>query len=135
MWFIWLLRSDIRDGAAPTDRKAQREFVAWWLLWGRSEYPTVFSSSRKHDEIAMELLTLKNGLQCPRLLLRLHCARRDLQQLFPLSSHNDLAHYFWWYLYNGPVELPVTPSLPMSCLDAITEVAGGGLPWGTSRPT
>ena len=130
MWFIWLLRSDIRDGAAPTDQNAQRDFIAWWLLWGHSEYPSVFLSNRKHDQIAMELLTLKNGLQCPRLLLRLHSARADLQRLFPLRSPGDLACYFWWYLYNAPIELPVTPSLPTPCLDLITKVAGSGLPWG-----
>src|SRR5689334_20760297 len=132
MWFVWLLRSDVRNGASCSDTQAQREFIPWWLLWGRLEYPAVFSWNSEHAKIAMELVALENGLQCPRLLLRLHQASPNLQRAFPLRSRNELAHYFWWYQSSAPSELnlPIAPVLPEPCLDVITEVAGSGLPWG-----
>src|ERR1700693_5147442 len=82
MWFVWLLRSDIRNGAPPTDVQAQREFMCWWLLWAPAQSPAVFSWSQKHVIIAMELVALENGLLCPRLLVKRHEARHDLQQAF-----------------------------------------------------
>jgi hypothetical protein len=136
MWFVWLLRSDIRNGAAPGDVPAQREFICWWLLWGRHEYPAVFSWDRNHAEIAMELVALRPGILCPRLLVRLHAARRDLQQAFPLDGPEDLADYFCWYRLHGPLELASAPSLPSTCL-AITEEPSERKPWfsdGTRVP-
>lgn len=62
MWFVWLLRSDIKGGAAPSDAEAQREFTCWWLLWARNEYPAVFFWNREHAHIAMELVALESGL-------------------------------------------------------------------------
>src|SRR5208282_2765845 len=79
MWFVWLLRSDIRGDAAPSDMDAQREFISWWLLWASAEYPKVFSWNHEHAEIAMELVLLDGRLLCPRLLVRLYSAREDLQ--------------------------------------------------------
>jgi glycosyltransferase involved in cell wall biosynthesis len=116
MWFVWLLRSDIRDGASPLDAQAQRKFMSWWLLWAPAEYPAVFSRNRRHADIAMQLVALGNGLRCPRLLLTLHEARHDLQQAFPLDSASSLAEYFHWYQQHGSIELATAPLLPKSCL-------------------
>lgn len=130
MWFVWLLRSDIRSGAPPDDRAGQREFISWWLLWGRNEYPAVFSWDLSHAEIAMEFITLRHGLLCPRLLVRLHAARGDLQRAFPLDGPENLADYFCWYRLHGPLELDTAPSLPTACL-AITEEPSKRKPWCT----
>ena len=37
--FAWLLRDDIRNGAAIDDPEAQKEFEIWWVLHGHEEYP------------------------------------------------------------------------------------------------
>jgi hypothetical protein len=120
MWFVWLLRGDIRGTAAPSDVIAQRDFIAWWLLWGRDEYPAMFSWTREHADIAVELVAVKNGLFCPRLLARLYYARDDLRDAFPLGDSESLAEYFCWYRINAPRELAAAPSLPTAAL-AITE--------------
>jgi glycosyltransferase involved in cell wall biosynthesis len=136
MWFVWLLRSDIRNGATPSDVQAQREFMCWWLLWGRREYPRVFSWSRKHADIAMELVALENGLLCPQLLIRLYSARADLQKAYPLTDLESLAEYFCWYRLHGPLELAAAPPLPKPCL-ALTEEPSKRDPWcldGTKVP-
>jgi hypothetical protein len=41
MQFVWLLRADIRRDRPIEDFEAQRDFTAWWLLWGPKEYPQV----------------------------------------------------------------------------------------------
>ena len=121
MWFVWLLRSDIRNGSSPADAQAQREFISWWLLWGHSEYPAIYAWSSEHAQIAMDPVPVGNGLWCPRLLLRLYNSRHDLQQAFSLDKRDDLADYFCWYRLHGPLELAVAPSLPAACLAATEE--------------
>lgn len=127
MWFVWLLRGDIREGASVTDWRAQAEFTCWWLLWAHTEYPAVFAWGHTHAALAMEPVALKNGLACPRLLMRLHAARHDLQRAFPLDGLDSLADYFCWYRLHGPVELAAAPSLPNACL-AVTEAPGADHP-------
>jgi glycosyltransferase involved in cell wall biosynthesis len=120
MWFAFLLRRDIRMGAAPGDVEAQQEFVAWWLLWGRSEYPAVWHWGPIQAAVAMELVPIGLSLACPRLLRRLHSSRSDLQHAFPLEDEESVAEYLCWYRLYGSVELDAAPRLPAACL-AITE--------------
>ena len=94
MWLAWLLRSDVRSDATPGDVEAQREFVAWWLLWGRTGYPTVWHWGRLQAAVAMQLVPLACGLRCPRLLRRLHSSRLDLQQAFPLQDEEGLPNSY-----------------------------------------
>jgi glycosyltransferase involved in cell wall biosynthesis len=136
MWFVWLLRADIRGKTAPSNVKAQRDFISWWLLWAHAEYPAVFTWSGEHAGIAMELVALENGLLCPRLLVRLYDARDDLREAFPLNDPEGLADYFCWYRLHAPRELAAAPSLLNDCL-AITEEPSQRQPWfldGTRVP-
>ena len=120
MWLVYLLRTDVRGGAAPVNKEAQREFVAWWFLWGRREYPAVWCWGPAQAAIAMQLVPLDNGLRCPRLLRRLHSARVDLKRAFPLQDEESLAAYLCWYRVRGPLELDAAPPLPAESL-AMTE--------------
>jgi glycosyltransferase involved in cell wall biosynthesis len=130
MWFAWLLRGDVRQGMATDDADGQREFVAWWLLWGRSEYPAVWSWGRPQADVAMQLVPIGRGLRCPRLLRRLHLSRLDLQQAFELRDEESLAEYFCWYRLYGALELDATPTLPADCL-AMTEAPSERDAWCT----
>jgi hypothetical protein len=118
MWFAWLLRGDIRQGSVPDDPEAQWEFSAWWLLWGRAEYPEVWHWGSDQAVVAMQLVTTANGLTCPRLLRRLHASRPDLQHAFRLHDEESLAGFFCWYRVYG--SLDAAPELPAMCL-AVTE--------------
>ena len=131
MWFAFLLRSDIRMGAAPGDLEAQREFIAWWLLWGQSEYPLVWhwgscSSSGRHAAC-----TDRFRSKCPRLLRRLHSSRPDLQLAFPLQDEESLAEFFCWYRVYGSLELDAAPQLPAACL-AMTDAPSQRQTWSGS---
>ncbi len=120
MWFAFLLRSDIRAGAAPADQEAQREFVVWWMLWGETEYPAVWHWDIAQAQVAMQLVSVGSDLPCPRLLRRLHASRRDLRAAFCLPDTEDLIDFFCWYRVRGVAELIAAPELPASCV-ALTE--------------
>jgi hypothetical protein len=131
MWLIWLLRSDVRRGAAPEDLEAQQEFVVWWLLWGRKEYPAVWHWNAELSEVAMRLVPVGVDLRCPRLLRHIHHCRDDLRQAFPLQDAEDVAEFLCWYRVHAPMELEIAPLLPQSCR-AITDGPSRRAAWSTS---
>ena len=122
MWFAWLLRGDVRAGSKVTDVKAQREFVTWWLLFGAIEYPKVWWYGPKQVDVAMAPAPAPSGQVLPALLLRLHDARRDLQELYDLTDPEQLAGYLCWYRLEATRELRAAPALPPWAI-AITEAA------------
>jgi glycosyltransferase involved in cell wall biosynthesis len=130
MWFVYLLRSDVRDGAAPEDQEAQREFVAWWMIWGRTEYPAVWHWGAAQAAIAMQLVSAGPDLLCPRMLRRVYTSRLDLQHAFPLQDHEGLAEFFCWYRIYAASELVAAPELPAVCM-AMTESPSQRQPWAT----
>src|ERR1700693_5195557 len=123
MWYAWLLRRDVAPVLAIPDEEAQREFVVWWLLWGRGEYPAAWEWSSVQADAAMGLVPISQGLTCPRLLRRLHASRTDLQHAFPLQDQESLVEYLCWYRVYGSLELDVAPPLPPVCI-AMTESPG-----------
>src|SRR6266581_4010804 len=85
MWFIWLLRGDIRKGEPINSDEGQREFVVWWLLWGHQEYCPDWTASPEQLAVAMEPVTVE-GRPMPRLLRWLHHTSKDLQKLFDIGT-------------------------------------------------
>lgn len=106
MWFAFLLRDDVRAGAPIDDEEAQRAFVAWWLLYGQSEYPAIWTWHAAQAAVAME----RCG-RLPRLLRLLHAARGDLAAAFPLDDAESIGRFLCWYRLHGPAELPAAPEL------------------------
>ncbi len=111
MWFAWLLRRDARNFATFDNTEAQREFVVWWLLYGRSEYPAVWWYGPDQVAVAMETVYF-HGQQLPRLLRRVWVSRRDVQSSFPLNTADQAADLLCWYRLFGPQELTAAPRLP-----------------------
>lgn len=111
MWFVWLLRGDIRKGEPIDSDEGQREFVVWWLLWGHQEYCPDWTAAPEQLAVAMEPVMVE-GRAMPRLLHQLHRGSKDLQRLFDLGTAAGRAEYFAWYRLNGHRELPIAPPLP-----------------------
>ncbi len=120
MWLAWLLRGDVRAGSDTADIEAQKDFVSWWLLFAHDEYKHSWWYGPEQVRVAMEPAPACPAL--PRLLLRLHQARLDLQRAFDLSDHEQIAGYLCWYRLAGAEKLPVAPALPSWAL-ALTEAA------------
>lgn len=133
MWFVWLLRSDIRGTAHLADEQAQRDFVGWWLFHGHKEYPAIWRILPIHARIAMEAQPGPHGLRCPRLLLWVREGRGDLREAFPLDEMESVADFLCWYRIYGASELPFAPALPEPWL-SLTEAPSARAPWN-QEPT
>ncbi len=132
MWFVWLLRGDVREGASIDDPMAQRDFVSWWLLFGQAEYPNVWWYGAAQVAVAMEPAPGASAAPLPRLLRRLRRARTDLLASFDLNSVESVAAYLCWYRACAPTELPAAPALGKAALD-LTE-APSALPYFSGLP-
>lgn len=122
MWFVWLLRGDIRQGARIDSDEGQREFVVWWLLWGHQEYYPDWTAAPEQLAVAMEPVSVE-GRPVPRLLLRLHRTSKDLQKLFDIGTAAGRAEYFAWYGLYGKRDLPIAPPLPTYAAPASRQLA------------
>ena len=129
MWLAWLLRSDIRQGAAPGDLEAQREFVVWWLLWGRKEYPAVWywTQSRHKSQcrpFRWHLVCRVRACSGVSINPALICSTRSYY-----VTRMDWRNYSAGTAWYGPSELDVAPQLPEPWL-AMTEApqSAGGAP-------
>lgn len=120
MWFVFLLRGDIRGNLPVNNTKAQREFVAWWLCFGRKEYPAVWSCDRNHISIAMEEVTIKKTATLPRLLWYIYNFD-DIKNNFSLEDEDGLGRFLSWYRIVGPTILDFCPQLSPELLKKTEE--------------
>jgi glycosyltransferase involved in cell wall biosynthesis len=120
MWFAWLLRDDMRRGAAPDDSQAQYNIVPWWLIVGRKEYPAVWWYGPKQMQVAMSPAHEAGGVWLPLLLLYARRTRSDLQRAFDLETKAGIVRLLCWYRLHGPREFDAAPALPPD-LVAVTE--------------
>jgi len=132
MWFAWLLRPDVRQGASIGNKAAQREFVAWWLLDGPGEFPGAFMGDSLADtdvmQVAMEPVQIRPGFRLPRLLRGLYRRRDDLRSTYPLHDLESLFELLTWYRVHGAAELTLAPALADS-FSCHTDAPSLRLPW------
>jgi glycosyltransferase involved in cell wall biosynthesis len=131
MWFAWLLRPDVRQGAAVNNLAAQREFVVWWLLDGPADFPGGWSAEPACLAIVMEPVQMRPGFMLPRLLRGLYRRRADLRAAYPLHDLENLHEFLAWYRAHGEAEMKLAPKLPQPFLD-LTEAASLRPPWADS---
>jgi glycosyltransferase involved in cell wall biosynthesis len=128
MWLAWVLRPELRGGAAIDHAPALREHVAWWLVAGRRDYPDVWWYGPAQEAVAMELLPTPSGLRLPRLLLTLWRLWPELQGRFDLADRESCCDFLCWYRIAGPPTLPAAPALPAAAL-ALTEAPSTAPGW------
>lgn len=106
MWFVWLLRADLRGGEPVDSREGQREFLAWWLLWGHQVYR---NEPIGEEQIAAAMdSVLVGGRPLPRLLRTLYRASPRLQELFDIETANGVSEYLSWFRSSGLRQLAST---------------------------
>ena len=125
MWFVWMLRTDIRGNTPIASDEGQRDFVCWWLCFGRTEYPAVWTFDPTQIEVAQAPQT-PAGL--PRLLAYLVRCRTDLAETFTHAGVIDVLGLLCWYRISAPAELSLAPPLP-SHLAELTERPCKIPPW------
>ncbi|MBV9758506.1 MAG: glycosyltransferase [Alphaproteobacteria bacterium] len=123
MWFVWLLRGDLRRGRPVDSAEEQREFVAWWLLWGHQIYCPGWRAEAVHLSIAMEPVAVAGG-RLPRLLRPLYESSSQLRSLFDIETAAGVAEYRAWYDANGARELGVALGRADNTEPALTLTGG-----------
>jgi len=127
MWFVFLLRGELRGGLPPSSEEAQRDFVAWWLCFGKREYPSVWAWRKNHLSIAMEKTTATENIILPRMLRYIHKIE-DINRQFPLRDEEDVGRFLSWYRIFGSQLFDLAPPLPGYSL-VETEVTSNLPPW------
>ena len=128
MWLAWLLRVDVRGGAPIHQSEMQREFVVWWLLWGKTAFPGSWWYGPDQLAVAMEPVEAAPGVMLPRLVRQIHRARTELRTAFPLADSEDGAELLCWYRLFGPSAFAHAPALPHGAL-LETERPSRRAPW------
>lgn len=103
--FAWLLRGDVREELlerCESEEEAQKEFVAWWLLSGWEEYPSIVRCTEKLSSIAMEIVDRREGLPVTRLMRFLLRVRDDVRQNAP--PEGTWQYFIRWYFIFGVPE-------------------------------
>ena len=122
MWFAFLLRGDIRGKGAVHDVESQKDFIAWWLCFGKKEYPEVWGYDEKHISIVMEEVACENhNLYLPRLLRYIHNFEKINKQ-FSLDNEEEIGKFLCWYRIFGPTILDCAPPLPDLFLTKTEEI-------------
>ena len=127
MWFVWLLRGDLRGQHAVGSEEGLREFVVWWLLWGHQLYGLDSTTGPEQLAVAMEPVPAGGG-SIPRLLRRLHRESTDLRRLFDLDTAAGRAEYVAWFSARGLGELERAAPEPEHGRAAVQPRAGTGMP-------
>lgn len=137
---IWLLRSDLRNGAKPSDPISE-SFRQWWLTVGRSNYPVWGSeldeSSRKWlAEPFFDLPLAQRTLRLPRALSIVYKSRPDVLQTFSNNGKVNAVAVSAWFFLMGLKELALAEivddnlihALDQPLLDAQHYQVGDGVP-------
>jgi len=102
--FIWLLRSDVRNGA-PSSQLPSPEFKRWWVLCGRGEYPAWDNLEDDERNSLAELITpcKVDGLdiRLPKAIKLLAKYRLDVQQQYTADGKLDLIAFIGWFFMLG----------------------------------
>ncbi len=131
MWFVFLLRGELRGGLPPSSEEAQRDFIAWWLCFGKREYPSVWSWEISHISIAMEQTTDAENINLPRILHYIHKIE-DINKQFPLNDEEEVGRFLCWYRIFGQQLFDFAPQLPPDFL-AETELTCHLPPWNRMK--
>jgi glycosyltransferase involved in cell wall biosynthesis len=98
MQFAWLLRTDVRDKLTSENAtlpEAQREFVAWWLLFGIKEFPGNHYITPALIDVARETVDDLGDVKVTRIMRYLMMCVAD-----GVMGQADLIR--WYYTYGVP---------------------------------
>ncbi|MFC5354302.1 glycosyltransferase [Azospirillum himalayense] len=127
--FVWLLRSDVRQGLSPSDPDARRLFIVWWALYGRAEYPQLGdplpAEHRAWLTGADAGFPQDAGFPVTRLMVETWRWRPDLQERFPLDRREGRLAFVRWFILEGIVEHDLAGYLSDAQWAALTTPGGG----------
>ena len=122
LYFLWLLRSDVREKLLDwkaSEIEAKKEFIAWWLMFGRKEYPENARFNEDHVSIAREIVGERGGLKITRMMRFLLWAREDVGRLCESDTENGInwPRFVRWYYVYGVPQYDMFPFLNISDIE------------------
>lgn len=113
---LWAFRSDVHRGRGKSDPTARRDFIAWWALHGRTEYPGLSGGALPADwsrwlSEASEEIPQDGFLPVSRIMVEVWRRRTDVQAVFDLMQPASRAGFIEWFLVYGLVEHPLADLL------------------------
>lgn len=127
--FVWLLRSDVRQGLPIGDPAARRLFLVWWALFGRAEYPHLGDPLPAAHR---SWLTGPSGevqqdtpFPISRLMVEMWRWRSDLQERYPIDRPDGRIAFVRWFLLEGIVAHELAGFLSDAQWAAIATPGGG----------
>jgi glycosyltransferase involved in cell wall biosynthesis len=102
--FAWLLRRDVRDGllqANEDEQEAQKEFVVWWLVFGRHEFSGNTWLTEDQAAVVQDVVETSQGVRVTRLMRYIVGYRQDVRQSFG-EGRGWPEYARWFYLYGVP---------------------------------
>jgi len=101
--FAWLIRKDVRGDHDVDDIEAQKDFVLWWVLHGRKEYPKAEPLTDALKNVLFEPLDnyLSHGdIGMNRLSCSLYHLRTDVHALYDIQTLEGVIGFSqWFYIY------------------------------------
>lgn len=118
--FAWLLRGDVREWLLQrrqNEAEAQRDFIAWWLVYGRREFSPCHPLGTEQAEVARQVVMNHGGFPVTRLLRFLFETRRDVRQ--DRNDPDAWTRFIRWYFLFGVPEYDLFPVLSDAELDYV----------------
>lgn len=122
--FAWLLRDDIRNGAAIDDPEAQKEFEIWWFLHGNEEYPAAARrldpSSPTHLSDVISPAPAGEFFSLTRLMRHIWRERTDVRAKHSPDSPEGYAGFIRWFFVYGVPEHSLFNHIPNDHVGMLT---------------
>jgi glycosyltransferase involved in cell wall biosynthesis len=128
MHFAWLFRRDVREkllGENPTPEEAEKEFVMWWLLFGRKEYPEYHGHTAAQAAIAKEVVIDGEGFKVTRIMRHLVRIREDVWKSGAADGKVDWVALVRWYFAFGVPEHDLFGFLDADDLEYVSAPVSG----------
>jgi glycosyltransferase involved in cell wall biosynthesis len=120
LWAAWLLRPDVRDDAITDGDEAQREFVAWWALRGRQNYPKAPPLDAAALAVAQEPVPVgPAGILLPRFMAKAWRGNAELVAAHDLADARGLARFLAWFCLVAVPEFGVADLIPAGVLEGL----------------
>lgn len=113
LYYVWLLRSDVRGDSSVENLEGQKDFLVWWVLGGCKDYRITVTLEETHKSVLFEPLACQssssvkhsdsesaNHFWSCRLSNRILDIRPDVSNEFNVSGDKtSLSALAWFYIH------------------------------------
>ncbi len=120
----WLIRQDVRGDLDINDVDAQKNFVAWWFIYGQQHYSEIEPITDELQTILFQNLDAypqHKGFGINRLLQYIYQDRGDVQSLFDIKTVEGVIGLNQWFYIYALSEYPFHSILSSDILEHLNQ--------------